>query len=146
MTAVFQAPATRRIMPRPAELAWHEEARCTSTDPDAFFPDDGDPAGPGKAVCRACPVREACLLFALSSPVFEWGTWGGFAERDRRRVARKWRAGQSAAALIADDDARFYAIADSKEATCERQLSNEREGRRSKRQDTPATQPRKAAA
>jgi WhiB family transcriptional regulator, redox-sensing transcriptional regulator len=147
MTAVFAAPARRRIRPRSSELEWHEEARCTSTDPDAFFPEVGEDARPAKAICRACPSREACLLFSLTSPVAEWGTWGGFSERDRRSVARDYRAGWSLADIIADDDARFY---DVEEATCERQLASEREGRRTKRDaiavPAPATRPRKKVA
>lgn len=42
-----------------------------------------------KAVCAGCPVREACLEFALANDE-RWGVWGGTSERQRRamRVVR----------------------------------------------------------
>lgn len=37
----------------------------------------------GKALCRSCPVRKDCLLYAVeTNEVF--GTWGGYTEKERR--------------------------------------------------------------
>lgn len=38
------------------------------------------------AVCRACPVREVCLEYALEHG--ELGVWGGTTERERREQRR----------------------------------------------------------
>jgi len=38
-----------------------------------------------KAVCAGCPVREACLEFALANDE-RWGVWGGTSERQRRAM------------------------------------------------------------
>jgi WhiB family transcriptional regulator, redox-sensing transcriptional regulator len=37
-----------------------------------------------KAICGRCPVREACLSFALSTGQGE-GIWGGLTSDERRR-------------------------------------------------------------
>lgn len=107
MTAVFRASGHLRIY-RPGDAPWKDRAACREADPDLFFPEEGH-AATAKAVCRACPVREQCLLASISGPVKEWGVWGGFAERDRIKVARQYRAGRSVARIIAEDDERHYA-------------------------------------
>ena len=56
---------------------------CTdTTDPDAFF-DEDDPSA-ALALCAACPVRAACLDYALSHE--EHGIWGGAAPAPRRQI------------------------------------------------------------
>ena len=52
--------------------------------------DEDDDAEPAKAVCAACPVREACLEHALGFREKE-GVWGGATERERRRIIRQRR-------------------------------------------------------
>lgn len=64
---------------------------CASNevDPELFFP-----VGPGarlqisaaKQVCAACPLREACLSFALHSDVY--GVWGGTTREERAELHR----------------------------------------------------------
>jgi hypothetical protein len=49
-----------------------------------FFPGRGESAAPAKAVCRRCPVRSACLEFALEHDAV--GIWGGTSERQRRQL------------------------------------------------------------
>lgn len=79
---------------------WRERAACRHTDADLFFPAGN--TGPAveqihaaKAVCRSCPVQEACLQFALESNQ-EAGIWGGRDEDERRRLRKVWRAGRRA--------------------------------------------------
>ncbi len=69
---------------------WRNRAACRGIDPDIFFPVTDEEAGPAKAVCDACPVREACLEFALAAREKE-GVWGGATERERRRIVRQRR-------------------------------------------------------
>lgn len=51
------------------------ELPCWS-DPDLFFAEDPRDVQQAKALCRACPVRTACLAGALKRGE-PWGVWGG---------------------------------------------------------------------
>lgn len=113
MTAVFAAPARVRIL-RPAALDWHDQAACRNSDPELWFPEQGDGTAPAKALCRACPVREQCLLAAITGPVAEYGIWGGFADHSRVLIGRRYRAGIPLADIIAEDDEKFYGRLDAK--------------------------------
>lgn len=69
---------------------WRARARCRGVDPVVFHPvneDDGDEA---KAICALCPVREACLEYAIVAREKD-GVWGGLTARERRRVIRRRR-------------------------------------------------------
>jgi WhiB family redox-sensing transcriptional regulator len=66
-----------------------ERAACIDMPLDVFFP------GPGRlgaadtrkavAICRQCPVRQACLDYALEHPDMA-GVWGGTSHRERNRI------------------------------------------------------------
>jgi WhiB family redox-sensing transcriptional regulator len=66
-----------------------ENAACVDMPLDVFFP------GPGRlgaadtrkavAICRQCPVRQACLDYALEHPDMA-GVWGGTSHRERNRI------------------------------------------------------------
>ena len=73
--------------------SWRSEASCRSADPDLFFP--VGTTGPAvsqieaaKIVCRACPVREPCLEFALTTNQ-DSGVWGAASEEERRALRRQ---------------------------------------------------------
>ncbi|WP_432031514.1 WhiB family transcriptional regulator [Streptomyces antibioticus] len=75
---------------------WRESAECRHEDPDLFFPIGT--SGPAllqteqaKAVCRRCPVREACLDRAMNTDQ-TLGVWGGTSESERRAIKRRARA------------------------------------------------------
>lgn len=77
---------------------WREQASCRSTDQELFFPvgttgDAVEQIQAAKAVCESCPVRVACLRFALESNQ-EAGIWGGTSEEERRTLRRVWLAGR----------------------------------------------------
>jgi WhiB family redox-sensing transcriptional regulator len=85
---------------------WRDHAACRDLDPDLFFPAGAtgpavDQIEAAKAFCASCPVREACLQFALETNQ-DAGIWGGADEEERRKLRRSWRsrriAGRSAAA------------------------------------------------
>lgn len=72
---------------------WRDRAACRDEDPELFFPVSD--VGPGarqaaeaKSVCDRCPVRLACLEFALDNGL-DHGIFGGMTERERRKVARR---------------------------------------------------------
>ena len=66
---------------------WQRQAECRSFPPELFFPRGTSDAAQAdrdraKAVCRRCPVRAACLEFALETRQ-EFGVWGGLSEDER---------------------------------------------------------------
>lgn len=65
---------------------WREEAVCTETDPELFFPSSSSGSSRKvKEVCFSCPVREQCLQFALDNGE-RFGIWGGLSEMERRAL------------------------------------------------------------
>lgn len=66
---------------------WQHRALCAQTDPESFFPDKGGTTQPAKKICLTCPVRQQCLDYALDHDE-RWGVWGGYSERERRRLKR----------------------------------------------------------
>lgn len=57
-------------------------------DPEIWHPEAGHKADPlAKETCRSCPVRGDCLEYALATRQ-RLGIWGGFSERQRRRILR----------------------------------------------------------
>jgi WhiB family redox-sensing transcriptional regulator len=72
--------------------SWTRDAACRDADPELFFPVSD--LGPGarqvaeaKAVCATCPVREACLAFALAEGL-DAGVFGGLTDAERRKLRR----------------------------------------------------------
>ena len=49
---------------------------CRRDDPELFFAESPADVELAKALCRDCPVREACLAGALERRE-PWGVWGG---------------------------------------------------------------------
>jgi WhiB family redox-sensing transcriptional regulator len=75
---------------------WRDRAACQSVSADLFFPigrtgDAIEHIEAAKAVCRTCPVRDACLRFAIETNQ-EAGVWGGTSEDERDRIRRAWLA------------------------------------------------------
>lgn len=74
---------------------WRDRAACRHTDAGLFFPAGSSGPAVGhieaaRAVCRGCPVQEACLRFALETNQ-EAGVWGGKNEDERRGLRRAGR-------------------------------------------------------
>ena len=67
--------------------SWYDDAACTQTDPEAFFPDSrGESAA--RSVCAHCPVQRTCLQWSLDQRI-EFGVWGGMTERERAVVLKR---------------------------------------------------------
>ena len=71
---------------------------CRSADPDLFFGPDAEfvtsraqREAAAKAICAGCPVRDACLTYALDAGE-AFGVWGGLTEDERRALRRQRRA------------------------------------------------------
>ncbi len=71
-------------------VSWRDQAACRGLDPDVFYPVSDEDADVAKAICNECPVREACLEYALANRERD-GVWGGATERERRRMVRQRR-------------------------------------------------------
>jgi WhiB family transcriptional regulator, redox-sensing transcriptional regulator len=67
--------------------SWMAESRCRAMDPEIFFPTDGLGVQRAAAICETCPVREACLDYALRNGI-QHGVFGGVSERARVRLRR----------------------------------------------------------
>ena len=65
--------------------SWWNLRRCAGLPTSLFFPTQGEDSQQAIAVCNLCPVRAACLRYALDNGE-QWGVWGGTSERQRRRL------------------------------------------------------------
>ena len=108
MTLTEQHPAkkmtktTRAVASKLASLEtdarWQDVSACKGMDPTLFFgpehpetvKEKRDREEAAKAVCDTCPVKQACLEYALTNRERD-GVWGGATERERRRIIRQRR-------------------------------------------------------
>jgi WhiB family redox-sensing transcriptional regulator len=95
MTTALRIPAMPHTGPVP-EPTWRGRAECHRTSAVHFFApphferkDEKDAReGQARALCRACPVQQACLDYSLTVQE-PHGIWGGLNELERRRLLRK---------------------------------------------------------
>jgi WhiB family transcriptional regulator, redox-sensing transcriptional regulator len=73
------------------DTSWMTEGKCRELPPDIFFPSDGVGVEVARRICADCPVKDACLEYALRCGI-QHGVWGGASERERHRLARQRRA------------------------------------------------------
>lgn len=78
------------------ELSWRADGLCAQTDPDAFFPSQGESARDAKRICAGCGVRQRCLEYAIAKDE-RFGIWGGLSGRERRRISGRGRSPGGAA-------------------------------------------------
>ena len=88
-------PPRRPALPAPPRALG--DGACKGEDPDLFFGPDAEFVSArqvreekAKAVCARCPVRDACLAYALDRREV-YGLWGGLAEDERRAMLRQRR-------------------------------------------------------
>lgn len=70
---------------------WMDDALCAQVDPAIFYPEKGRQSDDAKKICARCPVAAECLEYGLEKSD-GWGTWGGLAPEDRKKVLRERRA------------------------------------------------------
>jgi WhiB family redox-sensing transcriptional regulator len=68
------------------DVRWRAEAACRERSVGLFFPEQGEPSS-ARRVCVRCPVRRACLEYALVTGQ-EHGVWGGSTARERNLIRR----------------------------------------------------------
>jgi WhiB family transcriptional regulator, redox-sensing transcriptional regulator len=74
---------------------WQLQAACRGEHASAFYPplrleprrERRAREHAAKAICRGCPVREACLEHALRFDE-RYGIWGGLTDVERRQLPR----------------------------------------------------------
>lgn len=64
---------------------WRHESACRDADPELFITNNVPSIQAAKAICRQCVVREDCLNWAIENGQTS-GTWGGYSEKDRRKM------------------------------------------------------------
>jgi WhiB family redox-sensing transcriptional regulator len=73
---------------------WRDDAACSNSDSELFFPIAGEatPAGraqynEARAVCARCPVRADCLDYSIESGL-DHGMFGGMTPSERRELVK----------------------------------------------------------
>lgn len=82
----------RAVVPDYAE--WLPHGLCSETGlTDLFYPEGShghqlaDTYLRARTLCAQCPVQNECLEAAIVSGEVNFGIWGGYSPRDRRRIA-----------------------------------------------------------
>lgn len=82
------------IQPVDDNEIWQDRALCAEVGSEFWFPEKGGTTKPAKDTCMQCPVRAKklggtgeCLEYALEHDE-RFGIWGGYSERERRRLKR----------------------------------------------------------
>jgi DNA-binding CsgD family transcriptional regulator len=81
---------TSRLLVRAVNSNWQGNANCATANADLadlfFAPDSGSMTAAqvdaAKKVCAGCPVRTACLDWAIETRQYV-GVWGGLSEKER---------------------------------------------------------------
>ena len=81
---------------------WREQAACTDTDPELWFPPTGGSTARARAICGDCEARNDCLEWALRHRVTD-GIWGGLSPEQRLRIMKVQR--RASTALTDDEEA-----------------------------------------
>jgi WhiB family transcriptional regulator, redox-sensing transcriptional regulator len=89
------------LMAVPIAGAVDEVLPCRQVDPELFFAEVPADVEEAKALCRDCPIREACLAGALERRE-PWGVWGGELFVSGVVVARKRPRGRPRKYPVAD--------------------------------------------
>lgn len=87
------------------DFVFKDNPACAETDPELFFPQEiTDSTGnlrskyynlaAAKKICDGCPLKMACLEYALNN--IEIGVWGGTTEEQRNLMRRRIGAARRA--------------------------------------------------
>lgn len=67
---------------------WQDHAACKGKPTELFFPiSSKTDCSEAKRICRECPVRVDCVLFAMKHDLY--GIWGGMTESERAEWSRR---------------------------------------------------------
>ena len=74
-------------------VSLQSDAACKDKGPQMFFVDEGPISdnsirtaiNKAIAICNTCKVQALCLMTAVNSDEDEYGIWGGFTRKERRK-------------------------------------------------------------
>jgi WhiB family redox-sensing transcriptional regulator len=79
--------------PTTSNWGWQGQAACRGADPEVFFMGENERGTrkrlheeQAKSVCALCPVKQACLDWAVDVGEM-FGVWGGTTPGERQRLA-----------------------------------------------------------
>lgn len=85
---IARLAAVRRLrVAEPEDDEWRDRAVCSQSDPEIWFPQKGGSTRRPKSLCISCPVQQECLDYALTHDE-RFGVWGGYSERERRKLLK----------------------------------------------------------
>jgi WhiB family redox-sensing transcriptional regulator len=97
-----------------AQQVWMQDALCAQVDVgDIFYPETGGSTREAKAICAVCPVRAACLQYALDRNE-QHGIFGGYSDRERRRM----RKGKPAERLLCQRGHEYAKVGRRSDGSC----------------------------
>lgn len=67
---------------------FYAKALCAQTDPELFFPEQGQSPKQAKQVCMCCDVRPECAEHAITAPANPRGVWGATTHHERQQIRR----------------------------------------------------------
>lgn len=111
-------PATEEVLAEVLDIDvryhWAQDALCAQTDPEIFFPDQGESIREAVRICSQCPVRQECFDAAMEeesarSGYGRYGIRGGVTARERSRIANGSQALQRQRTLPTDPPDRLAA-------------------------------------
>jgi WhiB family redox-sensing transcriptional regulator len=70
---------------------WTDQAACSGTDTEIFYPSSHEEEAEALSICATCPVRAQCLDYAIRNRE-TYGIWGGATPEQRRRMRREHAA------------------------------------------------------
>ncbi len=89
MTDTFTHPKWPVIPGGTPPFADHPDRACANHEnPNLWFPEGGSNGAKAIAICRGCPLIDACAAFAIPQPRL-YGVWGGLNDADRARLRRR---------------------------------------------------------
>ena len=69
---------------------WMKDAACRDYDPGLFYPERDDEKHEAIRICRDCPVRRECLIYAFAIDD-RFGVLGGLSKNQRSTIRNRMR-------------------------------------------------------
>ena len=70
-------------------LRWQDQSACGGEDTNLWYPEKGQsPSKKAIGLCYSCPVKEACLEYAIENEE-RFGIWGGLTPNERKKIVNE---------------------------------------------------------